>query len=363
MALCGVLTHGNVLARRFLTTAPPVGGHLLAEVKEQGYAVARGAVGPELLSGIGRHFTWLRSRYPEIPPEHLHHPLVRRDAFWMYVATHSELLDLVMPVIGPDVALFASHYVCKDPRVGLEVLPHQDVWPLKPMEVVSAFVAVDECSSRNGGLRVLPRSHESGLQAHHTNPDKNVFGASLQSATSDTVSLDLSPGDVVLMHANLAHASAPNTSDLRRCALTLRYIPTTTLVTNQERSTSYLWMAAGEARPGTNTYHSWPAYIDGYHPHFPGCERWNESRYVNASDDEECNFSAAAKMATADLLVENIERGERRAREDVANVIETLSKGKRRAMKQKGGRSRSSINAQVGCIWRRTHICSHNDGF
>ena len=314
------------LAVRGFGCASSLPGAWLAEyVRKEGFAVSRGAVGKELLSNIRNHFSWLRSTYPEIPPEHLHHPLVRNDAFWMYIATHSDLLNLVSPIIGPDIALFASHYICKDPHVGLEVLPHQDVWPLKPMEVVSVFVAVDECSSRNGGLEIFPKSHDLGLQAHRTNPDENVFGASLAAESTDVIPLDLSPGDVVLMHANVAHASAPNTSDLRRCALTLRYIPTTTLVTNQKRSTSYLWMAPGEARPDINTYHSWPPYIDGYHPRFPGCESWNESRYKNTYDEH--NFTATSTEL-------QIEHGERRAREDVANVIETLSKGKRRAIKK-----------------------------
>ena len=51
------------------------------------------------------------------------------------------------------------------------------------------------------------------------------------------------------MHGNTVHSSAPNTSELRRAALTLRYIPVSTRVTNQARSTSYLWMAAGEPDP------------------------------------------------------------------------------------------------------------------
>ena len=52
------------------------------------------------------------------------------------------------------------------------------------------------------------------------------------------------------MHGNTVHSSAPNTSELRRAALTLRYIPVSTRVTNQARSTSYLWMAAGVAITG-----------------------------------------------------------------------------------------------------------------
>ena len=298
---------------------------IATQVEEQGYAVAKKALSPALLADINRHFDWLRITYPDIPGEHLHHPLVRRDAFWMHIATHHDLINLVTPVLGQDLALFASHYVCKDPQVGLAVLPHQDVWPLKPMEVVSVFAAIDECSSRNGGLQVLPGSHKPGLQAHHpTAAGDNVFGASLSARFKDAVELDLESGDVVIMHANVVHASKPNESDLRRCGLTLRYIPTSTQVTNQSRSTSYLWMAAGEKDPAINKYHSWPLYIPGYHPEFPGCEQWNAATRRVENEDEH-NFTALPAES-------QIAPGEQRAREDVANIMETLSKGKRRAM-------------------------------
>ena len=128
------------------------------------------------------------------------------------------------------------------------------------------------------------------------------------------------------MHGNTVHSSAPNTSELRRAALTLRYIPVSTRVTNQARSTSYLWMAAGEPDPRINYYHSWPKYLKGYHPKFPGCESWNDRRRVNFLD--EANFVGPAER--------QIEAGERRAREDVADVMETLAKGKRSAVAAEG---------------------------
>ena len=128
------------------------------------------------------------------------------------------------------------------------------------------------------------------------------------------------------MHGNTVHSSAPNTSELRRAALTLRYVPVSTRVTNQARSTSYLWMAGGKPDPRINFYHSWPKYLEGYHPKFPGCESWNDSRRVNFLD--EANFTGSAER--------QIEVGERRAREDVANVMETLAKGKRSAVAAEG---------------------------
>ena len=181
--------------RRQASSAAP----LAREVAEEGFAVVKSAVSAPLLADITRHFDWLRSTYPEIPTEHLHHPLVRRDPLWMHIATHPDLLEPVQAILGENVALFASHYICKEPQTGLEVLPHQDVWPLDPMEVVSCFVAVDECSSRNGGLSVLPKSHLPGLRAHRVDPGENVFGASLDADYTEPQALELSPGDAVLV--------------------------------------------------------------------------------------------------------------------------------------------------------------------
>ena len=59
------------------------------------------------------------------------------DPFWVRLVGDQRLLDIAKLFIGPNIALFASHYIAKPPGEGQAVLWHQDAhyWPLEPMEV------------------------------------------------------------------------------------------------------------------------------------------------------------------------------------------------------------------------------------
>ena len=55
---------------------------------------------------------------------------------WLFAR---EVLDLVEPIVGPDIALFSSHFICKPGGTGKRVPWHEDsfYWKgmLEPMEV------------------------------------------------------------------------------------------------------------------------------------------------------------------------------------------------------------------------------------
>ena len=93
-----------------------------------------------------------------VRPEQLHHHLMRNDPFWVRLVSDDRLLDIAEEYVGPNIALFASHYISKPPEDGQSVLWHQDgsYWPLEPMEVVTLWLAVDDATPENGCLRVIP---------------------------------------------------------------------------------------------------------------------------------------------------------------------------------------------------------------
>ena len=137
--------------------------------------------------------------------------------------------------VGPDVALFASHYISKPPGDGRPVLWHQDAgyWPLEPMEVVTIWLAIDPSTPENGCLRVVPGSHRGGVHGRRRRDDvASVFGdeSAIDVDEADAVDVVLEPGDVEIHHPALLHASGPNRSAGRRCGLTIRYIPTSTRI-------------------------------------------------------------------------------------------------------------------------------------
>lgn len=250
----------------------------LAQFEAQGYAVFRNVLDPELVSEASRHVDWLCAQHPDLRPEQLGHRLLGEDPFWLGLVSDSRLLDIAEQFIGPDIALFASHYISKPPYDGQPVLWHQDgsYWPLDPMEVVSLWLAVDESTPENGCMRVVPGTQHLDLQALERRDDvANVLNSGMDTALVDesaAVDVRLDPGDVSVHHPNIIHGSNANLSPKRRCGLTIRYIPTRTRILSDEPWPS-AFLLRGKPVEGINTYRARPRYQPGRHMPFKGCEQ------------------------------------------------------------------------------------------
>ena len=129
---------------------------------------------PDLVQEASCHLDWLQEKNPELRPEQFHHPLVVDDPFWVRLVSDERLLDVAEIFVGPNIALFASHYICKPPSDGHPVLWHQDgsYWPLEPMEVVTLWLAVDDSTPENGCMRVIPGTHT--LDLHEMKPRTDI---------------------------------------------------------------------------------------------------------------------------------------------------------------------------------------------
>ena len=209
--------------------------------ERDGYVIVRGVVDDELIVRAGRHVDWLLARHPDRLGEDLGHDLVADDPFWLRLVADPRLIDLAARFVGDDLALFASHYISKPAFSGRPVLWHQDAgyWPLEPMEVVTIWLAVDASTPETGCLRVVPGSHRAGIHATRTRDDvASVFGNESAVVVDEAAAVDivLAPGDVEIHHPGLLHASGANTSPHRRCGLTIRYIPTSTRITDPRSS-------------------------------------------------------------------------------------------------------------------------------
>lgn len=202
---------------------------------------------------------------------------LRDDPFWVRLISDDRLVDIAQQFVGPDIALFASHYISKPPYSGQPVLWHQDAafWPLDPMEVVTLWLAVDHSTPENGCVRLVPGSHVQPIESLRSNKDvDNVLGAEIAVEVDESQAVDmvLRPGDVEVHHPNIIHGSNANTSPLRRCGLTIRYIPTSTAITDPERPYPSAFHLRGN--PGVNSYQPRPVYVEGRHFPFRGSEDW-----------------------------------------------------------------------------------------
>jgi phytanoyl-CoA hydroxylase len=81
---------------------------------------------PALMAQVARHVEWLKHKHPEQRPENLNETLAHGDPFWLRLVSDDRLLDIAEKYVGKDIALFQSHYICKEPHDGEPVLWHQD---------------------------------------------------------------------------------------------------------------------------------------------------------------------------------------------------------------------------------------------
>jgi phytanoyl-CoA hydroxylase len=232
-----------------------------------GYVVFREVIDPDVIEAANAHVDWLLAQHPELTGEQLGHRLARDDPFWIRLVADHRLLDLAQLFIGPDIALFATHYLCKPPRNGKGVEWHQDgaFWPLEPMNVVTLWLALSDSGPDNGCLRVLPGSHRSELERMKRSDPASVLRHRIDADVDETNAVDLvmRPGDVEVHHPNIVHSSAPNRSDRWRRALTIRYIPTSTRITRPDEASAF--HLRGECVPGVNTYLEPPPFRPGHH--------------------------------------------------------------------------------------------------
>lgn len=248
------------------------------QFETEGYVIARNVLDAELMAEARDHVRWLLDRNPGVAPEHLHAHLAVQDPFWIRLVSDPRLLDLAVPFIGNNIALFATHYICKAPYTGAAVLWHQDgsYWPLEPMDVITFWLAVSESDPGNGCLRIIPRTQHLDLQEMKENHKvHNVLGSAIDEALvdeSDAIDCWMQPGDVEIHHPNVIHGSNANTSDRWRMGLTIRYIPTSTRILRDAGSP---FLLRGEALEGINTYHPKPIYLEGKHFAFKGAASWN----------------------------------------------------------------------------------------
>jgi ectoine hydroxylase-related dioxygenase (phytanoyl-CoA dioxygenase family) len=236
---------------------------LVEQYNRDGYLVFPNVLDARTIQNASDHVEWLMKKYPDTRPEHFHSHMMYDDPFWVRLVADERLLDLVEPILGPNIALFASHYICKPGDDGMPVAWHQDgsYWPLEPMEVVTAWLAVDDSTAENGCMRVIPGSHKGSILEHKTVEERAVLPEGVEVSPEDecrAVDLEIPAGGVSLHHPFLVHGSNPNLSPKRRCGLTIRYIPATTRITDGKKRKTFL--LRGEAVPGINEYAPLPEF-------------------------------------------------------------------------------------------------------
>lgn len=139
------------------------------------------------------------------------------------------IVALVRDILGEDVIGWGSHFFCKMPHDGKSVAWHQDAsyWPLTPSKAVTVWLAIDDADIENACMKFVSGSQSVGHLTYRPSADDegNVLNQTIEDAEQygEVVYDELAAGQVSLHSDLLLHGSEANSSDRRRCGLTLRY--------------------------------------------------------------------------------------------------------------------------------------------
>ncbi len=129
-----------------------------------------------------------------------------------------------------DPLLLQSMYIFKQPRIGGEVLCHQDSTFLytEPVGILGLWFALEDATLENGCLWVLPEGHKRGLKSRWVRTENG--GMDFQNFSSEPwpeeelIPLEVKKGTLIVLHGMLPHRSLENRSDKSRHAYTLHLI-------------------------------------------------------------------------------------------------------------------------------------------
>ena len=185
-----------------------------------------------------------------------------RDPRLLEFLLSDEVLDLVEPLVGPDIALWTSHFISKEPFTGRATPWHEDsaFWNGRLSaydRIVTVWLALGPSNRENGCMRVIPGTHEFGGFSEYrpTDMTKQTFHAEIVKVDEDSaVYFELERGECSLHDGRIVHGATANTSPIRRTGYTMRYFPASVKVLPVEANEGWkLWLARGKDTAG-NTY-------------------------------------------------------------------------------------------------------------
>ena len=179
----------------------------------------------------GVHYVFERgdplARFPRVMTPHLFMPEIRA------VALDPRLFDTVEELFADQALLSFTMFYFKPPGARGQAF-HQDNFYLKvkPGTCCAVWIACDRTDAENGGLSVVPGTHELGIVCPEESERGSSFAKELVRPPEGFTPIlpELEPGDALVFHGNLIHGSQPNTSrDRFRRSLICHFVPLSTI--------------------------------------------------------------------------------------------------------------------------------------
>ncbi len=131
---------------------------------------------------------------------------------------HPAIVSALTRVIGPDVKAMQSMLFTKGEGKPGQAW-HQDEFfiPTRDRSLTAAWIALDDATTENGCLWVLPGSHRAGViypDREHIDPrfDCSIEAFDFPYSDDDAVPVEVEAGSVLLFNGYLLHRSLPNTA-------------------------------------------------------------------------------------------------------------------------------------------------------
>lgn len=218
---------------------------MLSEFHRDGVVLLKDALNKDVLREV---ITEYNRTTPESMPIPKHKPLV---IYWTHVpgarkkmvvlrdmpymeAFVANSADIARPYADGELRLLETIIFNKPPREGTRLNWHQDVsyFPFEPNNQIALWIPFDEVTEANGAVKYALGSHLTGLRASTDLHSGAVFKDEAREQIPDDPAsagytvrcMEMSPGDVLLHDGRTWHMSGPNTTDIPRRGLSVRFL-------------------------------------------------------------------------------------------------------------------------------------------
>ena len=210
----------------------------IEQYKTDGYVVPDFTMPENIINKIEESHNKLLGKHPEF--KNYCPAILSYDESFLEYCSDETILSYVEQLIGPDFALWNSSFFAKPAIDGHATPWHQDgqYWPIRPLATCTVWLAVDDSTPENGCLKFIKGSHiDQKLKSHNENNSKNLTLnqelANEEFDETEAVNLVLDRGQISLHDVYLVHGSEANNSPKARRAITMRFMPTTSVFDHQ----------------------------------------------------------------------------------------------------------------------------------
>ena len=149
------------------------------------------------------------------------------DPFFLSYMRHPIFQAICQRTYGQQtpVSCYRAMFMNKPAEEGTDLAWHQDRWDdLDQDPEITIYTALDSASSENGCVHVIPRSHRNQFNSYQKAGKLNPQQLEKITNQAQTKPLELSAGEVVLLHNWTLHKSGTNRTQTPRRAFSVCYM-------------------------------------------------------------------------------------------------------------------------------------------